>query len=889
MLKAIATIATQYTSTMSPTNTPAQNMAAFSTDIAAAVAADKMLYIPAGEFPWGYTDGTQLTTALSGTDKLVIRGAPGGLTRLVLSSGSTTTPWLVSTEAIWTDYAATAVTTVTSGVSMSTNNEVTRVTVTSPPASMVEGEMLSLYSNDRIQYTTSPYELNFSHEMSEVLDISGSDIFLARKLNRTYTVSNTVKLRRYNNRDIVVDINDIVFDVDGNIYDSLITSRPPQIFELIGIRSPKIGSGVHIAAAWAGGLSFNCCAYLSYEATSDEIINGTSAGSVLGYSPRLDGVNLMPRLVSVFAEHGRHLPTTTWVEAGEVVINNTGYVAGAVNTVLGYATGASSINNWEVGDQVYLDLSTITGTLNAMPVGWYTLVARTGSSSSGTITVAFNSTGLTFTSGTGIGQQYKPSFVRRYGECEGMQIIGCSGAFAYGAMFDEHENANGTRIVDGDNRYLTGFSYGTTTGRSINNRGSNLTVDGFYQEKGAAFITLDSFGMQHGIPNTCVLNSIRLHDQQDKASGAYYISTVGLNTVTDKRKLIINDLTVSGGAYLVLDHVADAGDVEVNNFNFNGDWGDGTNSSYMIRSAGGVTTINGGTIDLSNVVTTVDVRIAQCTAGKLVFKNVHFRNLASTGQPMIDMRTGVSTVDFEDCTFEYSSGATDATSRFLSLTGAITGTVNCINCRVINGAKIGTSGLFRAATSGGVLTVNIANLTTDASITLTSATAGGSVVVKSIGKLPVGNSLATFVGKATVNNTAVGNVTTGEDNLITYSLPINALYEAGRGVRITAWGTGANNANAKTLKLYFGTAVILTNSLTTSQANTWRMVAEVFSTGTDTQDYIAQFLQAGTVAQTDIELGTATQDDGAVITIKCTGDATATNDIVQEGLIVEIL
>jgi hypothetical protein len=140
--------------------------------------------------------------------------------------------------------------------------------------------------------------------------------------------------------------------------------------------------------------------------------------------------------------------------------------------------------------------------------------------------------------------------------------------------------------------------------------------------------------------------------------------------------------------------------------------------------------------------------------------------------------------------------------------------------------------------------------------------------------------------KASINTTAVGNVGTGEDNLMTYSLPAGALSAAGKGVRITAWGTAANNADAKTLKLHFGSVAILTVSLTTSQACTWRIEAVVFSTGTDAQDYSAQLVQGGTATLVDVEGGSLTQDDGAAITIKCTGEATSNNDVVQEGLLV---
>lgn len=144
---------------------------------------------------------------------------------------------------------------------------------------------------------------------------------------------------------------------------------------------------------------------------------------------------------------------------------------------------------------------------------------------------------------------------------------------------------------------------------------------------------------------------------------------------------------------------------------------------------------------------------------------------------------------------------------------------------------------------------------------------------------------------ANVNNTAVGNVGGGTDDLITYSLPATSMNSNGRGVRITAWGTTANNVNAKTLILNFGSAAILTNSLTTSVAGIWRIEAEVFRTGSNIQDYSSQLVTTGTaaVAINDIEGGTASQTDSSAITIKCTGAGTSNNDIVQEGLLVEML
>lgn len=140
------------------------------------------------------------------------------------------------------------------------------------------------------------------------------------------------------------------------------------------------------------------------------------------------------------------------------------------------------------------------------------------------------------------------------------------------------------------------------------------------------------------------------------------------------------------------------------------------------------------------------------------------------------------------------------------------------------------------------------------------------------------------------NTTPVGNVNTGEDDLMTYSLPANTLNANAQGVRVTAWGRTPSNANAKTLKMYFGTTAVLSFSLTANQVNAWRASGIVMRTGAATQISDATLLQGGTATALAVALdaGPTATLSGAV-TIKCTGAATTTNDIVQEGMIVEFL
>lgn len=143
-------------------------------------------------------------------------------------------------------------------------------------------------------------------------------------------------------------------------------------------------------------------------------------------------------------------------------------------------------------------------------------------------------------------------------------------------------------------------------------------------------------------------------------------------------------------------------------------------------------------------------------------------------------------------------------------------------------------------------------------------------------------------GALNVDVAAVGNITTGTDTLITYTLPANVLNANGRTLRITAWGTTANTAAAKQLVMVFGSQTIMTQALSVNLAGTWRIIAYVVRTGAATQDIFAELFQLSTVIDKHT-ITAGTQDDTATITIMCTGAATNTDDIVQQGLIVEIL
>lgn len=134
--------------------------------------------------------------------------------------------------------------------------------------------------------------------------------------------------------------------------------------------------------------------------------------------------------------------------------------------------------------------------------------------------------------------------------------------------------------------------------------------------------------------------------------------------------------------------------------------------------------------------------------------------------------------------------------------------------------------------------------------------------------------------------TGVGNgADTTEDTLFTYTLPANSLSLVNQGLSILAAGTLANNADNKTVKLYFGTQSYSLGTVATANV-AWSVKMTVFKTASNAQLILCE----GMIGSTAIALSllTGTQTDTSSIVIKVTGQAGTANanDIVGKILAV---
>lgn len=158
-----------------------------------------------------------------------------------------------------------------------------------------------------------------------------------------------------------------------------------------------------------------------------------------------------------------------------------------------------------------------------------------------------------------------------------------------------------------------------------------------------------------------------------------------------------------------------------------------------------------------------------------------------------------------------------------------------------------------------------------------------------------GTGSATGKGAVLINlqNTPVGTGA-GASDLMTYTMPANTLSANGNMIRIKAWGSTANNANAKVLALQFSGNTVVSSTLNSSITGSWEINAVISRTGSNTQQRTGTLSQtaqgtSGSFLQVQGQ-GTEAVTDTSTIIVKCRATtATASNDIVQNGMIIEWL
>lgn len=129
---------------------------------------------------------------------------------------------------------------------------------------------------------------------------------------------------------------------------------------------------------------------------------------------------------------------------------------------------------------------------------------------------------------------------------------------------------------------------------------------------------------------------------------------------------------------------------------------------------------------------------------------------------------------------------------------------------------------------------------------------------------------------------------TNENVLFTYSLAASWLSQGARGLKVRAWGGTAGNANNKTMKLYFGSAVVATPTAGTNNKG-WNLNLEIHRAGLSSQVVHGGGLVDTTAVTPYNNAATETETSAIVIKLTAESGTGGAGDIVGKGFIVEAM
>lgn len=152
-----------------------------------------------------------------------------------------------------------------------------------------------------------------------------------------------------------------------------------------------------------------------------------------------------------------------------------------------------------------------------------------------------------------------------------------------------------------------------------------------------------------------------------------------------------------------------------------------------------------------------------------------------------------------------------------------------------------------------------------------------------------GTLVGNVVKRLTTDTTAGASVGAGETTLVQYSVPAATLDVNGKALEFTVYGATVNNANAKTLRVYFGATLIGTFTLAVNSANLWVVRGELVRTGAATQIGRSSIQHTDAAPLVPVSSGAPTETLSGAVLLKVTGQATTNGDITEALLIVKVL
>lgn len=149
--------------------------------------------------------------------------------------------------------------------------------------------------------------------------------------------------------------------------------------------------------------------------------------------------------------------------------------------------------------------------------------------------------------------------------------------------------------------------------------------------------------------------------------------------------------------------------------------------------------------------------------------------------------------------------------------------------------------------------------------------------------IPTSNQQFSAIGNLKSDVSEIGNVGTGQDNLLSFAVPANSINNTGDTVSFTFTVVFAANANNKEVEAFFGgvSVFLVSDAFSGSQAE---ITVRIKRTGATTAKAIATWVSSDALLRADCQYNDISVTWSANNTFQVTGEATSNNDIINKEL-----
>jgi hypothetical protein len=140
-----------------------------------------------------------------------------------------------------------------------------------------------------------------------------------------------------------------------------------------------------------------------------------------------------------------------------------------------------------------------------------------------------------------------------------------------------------------------------------------------------------------------------------------------------------------------------------------------------------------------------------------------------------------------------------------------------------------------------------------------------------------------------IADATVGNVGTGVDDLMSYTLKGGTLRNDGDTIEIIAAGNYANTANNKQVRLLIDDTVLLATGAAAQQNGDWVIRATLVRTAAGTFRAVSNHMTVASTGVSMVDYVSGSETLANDLVIKLTGEATTTDDITNTLLHIQYI